>query len=674
MLILSQFTGLYYTFDESNQYRRAPLFLLSYVFPIVIIVLLLSVILQHHRRISDGLYISLVMFHVIPICASIVQLFSYGVSITDFCIAIMCILLYFSAMSDQDQKEKRANRLEIEHLKDEQEKIQILFGQTSEALVRAIDAKDNYTRGHSTRVARYSRMIAAAAGKTEEECEDIYYAGLLHDVGKIGIPDSIISKPGKLTEEEYEVMKSHPVIGYKILARIEVSPLISEGAHYHHERYDGKGYPDGLKGEDIPEIARIIAVADAYDGMTCKGRYRNYMSQTKVREEIVKGIETQFDPKFARIMLSMIDRDVNYEMKESENEVSAIAGGSELDCDSFGSSVSEAFRLTPQTVKIRLKVRSKDEDETNPGVPSIIMFDSRDARVHFDKKRAEDMHYSEYGRIRFDGEVEMPNVREKKIDIKDKQEENTIDAENTASDKTVYEIEAVRYEDHVMITLNSKKKKIKAVMALQNSIKYSYIAITGENCFIYDVSAHVSDDEIGDGFIPRLADKFVYTDGPTGDLPNIQFDDYRNTATPPVRLKDGTNISFHTKTFPYASLVWHCPYINLYTSYKGNDHYDLALIRLDGEVTVDGSLCKERKSIINKTGDFESWDVWKEKNKEGFDCNVSFFKKSSYVTVFTENLGISVNSYFMISDKVKDINICLTGDECALTNIKVNIK
>ncbi|MBR5091641.1 MAG: HD-GYP domain-containing protein, partial [Ruminiclostridium sp.] len=176
-------------------------------------------------------------------------------------------------------------------------KTQHLFEQTAKALVNAIDAKDTYTHGHSSRVAEYSRRLAEMSYKNPAECDEIYYTALLHDVGKIGVPSSIINKAGKLTEDEYETVKSHPAMGAQILDTINEYPFLSVGAHWHHERYDGKGYPDGLKGEEIPEIARLISVADAYDAMTSIRSYRDPITQDRVREEIVKGLGTQFDPK-----------------------------------------------------------------------------------------------------------------------------------------------------------------------------------------------------------------------------------------------------------------------------------------------------------------------------------------------------------------------------------------
>lgn len=182
-------------------------------------------------------------------------------------------------------------------------KVEEMNIQVVSALATAIDAKDNYTNGHSSRVAEYSRMIAAHLGYSKSEQEEIYLIGLLHDVGKIGVPDEVINKPSKLTDEEFELIKKHPLIGDSILGSIKERPKLATGARWHHERYDGKGYPDGISGEQIPEEARIIAVADAYDAMTSRRSYRKVMPQDKVRSEIEKGIATQFDPRFAKAML-----------------------------------------------------------------------------------------------------------------------------------------------------------------------------------------------------------------------------------------------------------------------------------------------------------------------------------------------------------------------------------
>jgi putative two-component system response regulator len=141
---------------------------------------------------------------------------------------------------------------------------------------------------------------------------------LLHDIGKIGVPDTIINKRDRLTDEEYEAIRQHPSIGSDILKTIEQIPDVMIGARWHHERYDGKGYPDGLKGTDIPESARIIGVADAYDAMTSKRSYRDILPQEVVRAELENGKGKQFDPLFAEIMIQMIDDDIRYTMKERD--------------------------------------------------------------------------------------------------------------------------------------------------------------------------------------------------------------------------------------------------------------------------------------------------------------------------------------------------------------------
>ncbi len=213
------------------------------------------------------------------------------------------------------QREKYALRREVNQNK---LKIENLTYQAMMTLAQTIDAKDAYTKGHSTRVAEYSRMIAERAGKDEDYQVAIYFMGLLHDIGKIGIKDEIINKPGRLTDEEFAVIKSHPTIGYDILKNMTEIENIEYGARWHHERYDGSGYPDGIAGEEIPEYARIIAIADAYDAMASNRSYRSAMPQDVIREEIIKGKGRQFDPDLADIMLLLIYEDVNYDMRQKD--------------------------------------------------------------------------------------------------------------------------------------------------------------------------------------------------------------------------------------------------------------------------------------------------------------------------------------------------------------------
>lgn len=184
------------------------------------------------------------------------------------------------------------------------------------AITRAVEAKDLYTKGHSERVAKYSEMIARKMGYSDDDAKTLYIMALMHDVGKIGIPDAIINKPGALTDEEFKIVKSHPVIGADILKEVDAFEKISEIALNHHERVDGKGYPNGLTGNEISNEVAIVSVADAYDAMTSQRSYRDIMEQAEVRAEIKKGIGTQFKKQQAEAMLEIIDADKSYELHQ----------------------------------------------------------------------------------------------------------------------------------------------------------------------------------------------------------------------------------------------------------------------------------------------------------------------------------------------------------------------
>lgn len=181
-----------------------------------------------------------------------------------------------------------------------------MSNETILSIANAVEARDKQTGRHSLRVAVYSMLIAAELGFDADELENIRQIGLLHDIGKIGVPDSILSKPKKLTEEEYNIMKTHVDIGGEILKDFTHIKNVADGAKYHHERYDGKGYNTGLKGEEIPLTARIIGLADAFDAMTSNRVYRKAISMDHVIDELKKGKGTQFDPSLVDILLGLI--------------------------------------------------------------------------------------------------------------------------------------------------------------------------------------------------------------------------------------------------------------------------------------------------------------------------------------------------------------------------------
>lgn len=186
------------------------------------------------------------------------------------------------------------------------EELRNVTEQAMTAIANTIDAKDTYTKGHSTRVAKYAVKIAEKLGLDKNSVDNLYYTALLHDIGKIGVPDTILNKPAKLTDEEYEIMKQHPTSGGNILEVITTINDIKNGAAYHHERYDGKGYNKGLRGEDIPLAARIIGAADAVDAMGSTRPYRTGRTLDYVISELEKNSGTQFDPKIAAIMIDLL--------------------------------------------------------------------------------------------------------------------------------------------------------------------------------------------------------------------------------------------------------------------------------------------------------------------------------------------------------------------------------
>ncbi|MFB3162033.1 HD-GYP domain-containing protein [Neobacillus sp. 179-J 1A1 HS] len=188
-------------------------------------------------------------------------------------------------------------------------------------VIATLELKDPYTRGHSERVAKYALMFANEIGKySKEEQKSFYYACLLHDIGKVNIPDQILMKPGKLTNEEFEIIKTHPVVGAEAVKNVEGIKNSIYVIRSHHERWDGKGYPDQLKGEEIPLLARVSAIADAFDAMTSSRSYRDAMPFEEAYNRIIKGQGSQFDPilveKFKKIYPEWIKFHQNYPWTE----------------------------------------------------------------------------------------------------------------------------------------------------------------------------------------------------------------------------------------------------------------------------------------------------------------------------------------------------------------------
>lgn len=190
-------------------------------------------------------------------------------------------------------------------------------------VANTVDAKDDYTKGHSLRVAAYAELMAQRLGWSEEEVQNIYYVAMLHDVGKIGVPDAVLNKPFKLTDLEFRLIRNHTTIGSEILKDFRMFPNVDVGAKYHHERYDGKGYPEGLKAESIPLVARIIALVDSYDAMTSNRVYRRRLSDDIVMQELEKGKGSQWDPDLVDIFMELIKEGALERLWMKEDEMAS---------------------------------------------------------------------------------------------------------------------------------------------------------------------------------------------------------------------------------------------------------------------------------------------------------------------------------------------------------------
>lgn len=230
---------------------------------------------------------------------------------------ILCVLfvVFISCASVSVAFSFKEKQFDIKRERDRQ-----IIVQSMKTFSNFIDAKDEYTRGHSLRVAYYTRKIAQKLDFDEDALDNIYYIALLHDVGKIYIPDEILMKPGKLTDDEMNIIKTHTTKGATILKDFSSIPSIMDGAEYHHERFDGTGYPSGLKGEEIPLVARIIGVADAYDAMNSNRCYRPAFPKEKIIEELKKYSGLQFDPDIVKIMLELLQGEAFANIESEINE------------------------------------------------------------------------------------------------------------------------------------------------------------------------------------------------------------------------------------------------------------------------------------------------------------------------------------------------------------------
>ena len=256
------------------------------------------------------------------------ELFMARYPLLYLCIVIIdsiAMIQYHNNTLEQYEYDNRLND-EVEtmtrRVNERSEQIEEMSFQMIQTLANAIDAKDTYTKEHSLRVSQYSVALARALGWNERRISRLRYDAMVHDIGKIGIPDAILNKKGRLSEDEFEVIQSHTIRGYQIIEKTTAFPTAKLVARHHHERFDGTGYPDHLKGKDIHENARIVCIADAFDAMSSDRCYRKALSIESIREEIEKGAGTEFDPEYAEVFIKLLDDGVitlkEYETLETE--------------------------------------------------------------------------------------------------------------------------------------------------------------------------------------------------------------------------------------------------------------------------------------------------------------------------------------------------------------------
>ncbi len=234
-----------------------------------------------------------------PLLFIFVSLFT-GVAMVQYHKAALFEIEHTDRLKEEVENQTRIatdRALKLEHITEE----------IVHTLALVIDAKDKYTNGHSFRVSTYSAALAEELGLSGEELTELHWEALLHDIGKIGVPDNVLNKPGKLTDDEFDIIKSHTTVGGNILSGTGELSGAADTARYHHERYDGKGYPTGLAGHDIPAHARIVSIADAYDAMHSDRIYRKGLGREAIRAELEKGRGTQFDPEYLDVFMRLFE-------------------------------------------------------------------------------------------------------------------------------------------------------------------------------------------------------------------------------------------------------------------------------------------------------------------------------------------------------------------------------
>ena len=668
LVVISQFTGLYYTIDEQNIYHRSPLFIISYIVPVICPLIQYVAIRKNKDSISRLIYISLQIYIFVPVIAGIIQIFTYGLSIVNMAMTTVSILLYGFIHLDINSEVKKAHEIEVANLNNVKESKKQLFVQTARVFANAVEKRNDYLKGRADRVADIAGRIARMSGMDETECEKTYYAALLSEVGKLGIPDELLGKEDDLSDEEYEKIKEIPGISAELLEGIREYPFLSESVKYCRERYDGTGYPYGLKGDSIPVISRIIAVADDFVTMISPNESREAIPFQNVRESFVEGSGNKYDPEYAGYIIKIIDSG----SEERDEDVTQVE--TELDCNKYRDAITVGIPIEEEVKCIRFKARpDRDRSEEFSG-PSIILFDAYDRHAHSEQRAIEAFRYLEYGEIWFDGNYVATAARNMEVNPVALSDEEAFDVNDKEEKNASYEIIAAKYEDHVKLMINNGRQQYEVIAALPDKTKSVYLGLTGENCKIRGIAIEKSGEKAGEGYIKRISDGISYIDRMESDIPNVQIDRNRSAATKSLELTGRLKLTFHSLSLPTADLIWHCPYIVLYYSDDGNvfgeGYREYALIKINGESSGNEDYAVNKLSM-KKTEAFPGWEAWKKINKEGLECRVELIRKGNKITTLTSNLGISIENITVINDDNKTVYAAVTGDQIALTDIRV---
>ena len=660
LAVLTVFTGIYYYFDEMNCYHRGAGFLIAYIIPVICPLIQFSVIHKYRRLFSRFIYTALCFYIFVPITVGIIQIFTYGLSIVNMAVVLVSAFLYIFTYLDINDEVQKSHNIQMELLIDEQKRMKPLFSQAARTFAIAQEKRSEFLKDNAKKTADWALRIAKKCGKPNDVCLEAYNTALYHNAGIGTLPDSLIAKEDGLTKEEEKLIKNLPLVSEEILSNIQAFPYLSKNIRSLRERYDGKGYPDGLKGEAIPEVSRIVAVAEEYVSMTSRNKSRSALPMALVREEFVKESGLKFDPDFSNAMIHLMDIDTKQKTTDDSEVLET-----EIISKKYRETISAGIPVLNSYTNISFRATSTSP-ENKFSAPALILYDSFDKRSHDDQKSIDAYHYLEFGEIWFDGHIISTSARNMEVHVTEK--------ELPDSDSTLFKVSAARFEDHILIKTESATKISEVIVALPDLSKAAYLALTGEECHLSEIKKEVTAKVLTSDSVPRIAEKISYIDHIESDIPNVQINSTCSAYSEGVLIKDRTKLSFHTMTLPEANLVWHCPYIVIYYSEDGKiggkDYREYAFIKLNGEDNGSNKFAENNFSMKRKDS-FENWNKWKENNKIGYECRIDFVKKGNTVSLKTENLGISIENTSKILEGTDEIYAAITGDQCAITDIRI---